>query len=135
MPLEKDIQELTKAIRELIALSQPPACKDPVPSEQEKDISDEMLRDARKKTEDLISGRIQMVDDVETVVMKDAVSYDDVKAVVLNVAKTKGRDASLDLLTPFGVVTGKGETRVGSITKLKPEQYEGVIIAAKKVLG
>ena len=60
------------------------------------------------------------------------VNYDQVKDAVLNVAKIKGREASLDLLSEFGVVMGTGKDRKGNITKLKPEQYSAVLEAAKK---
>jgi hypothetical protein len=67
--------------------------------------------------------------------LSSEIGYDDVKNVVLEVAKVKGRNASLDLLAPFGVVTGEGDKRAGSITKLKPEQFVAVVEAAKKVLA
>ena len=61
-------------------------------------------------------------------------TYDEVKNAVLAVAR-RDREASLDLLAPFGVVSGEGEKRTGSITKLKPEQYAAVVEAAKKLLA
>ena len=64
----------------------------------------------------------------------DAVTYADVKAAVLEVAKTKGRDASLDVLAGFGVVKGEGKERTGDISSLTEDQYEAVVVAAKKAL-
>lgn len=62
------------------------------------------------------------------------ISYDQVKALVLEVAKTLGREASIDLLLPFGVVTGEGKERTGKMGKLTPDQYENVIKSAKQML-
>lgn len=60
------------------------------------------------------------------------VTYDQVKNAVLAVAKKLGREASLDLLSDFGVVSGEGNERKGNISDLKPEQYAAVIDAANK---
>ena len=76
-------------------------------------------------------------DPVETPVAEDSappaeaeVTYDAVKSAVLNVAKKLGREASLDLLSEFGVVSGTGNDRKGNISELKPEQYAAVVEAA-----
>lgn len=68
------------------------------------------------------------------------VTYKDVKAAVLEVAKLKGREASLDLLTKFNndqvsIVTGAGTDRKGNISSLLPEQYARVVDEATKVLA
>lgn len=63
------------------------------------------------------------------------VTYDNVKNAVLEVAKLKGRDASLDFLAHFGVVDGSGKDRKGNISNLKPEQYADVIAKAKEMLS
>jgi hypothetical protein len=64
-----------------------------------------------------------------------SIDFSAVKAAVLNVAKDKGREASLDLLAKFGVVTGEGENRKGDMKALKEEQYAAVVAEAKKVLN
>lgn len=64
-----------------------------------------------------------------------AVTYSDVKNAVLEVAKLKGREASLTLLDMFGVVTGAGDARKGKIDALKPEQFTDVIAKAKGMLA
>jgi replication-associated recombination protein RarA len=68
--------------------------------------------------------------------VSEAVTYDEVKAKVLEVAKIKGRDASLDLLSHFGVVTKdeKGDRR-GNIADLKEEQFADVISKAIEMLA
>ena len=63
------------------------------------------------------------------------VTYEHVKTAVFEVAKKLGREASLDLLSPFGVVQGEGNERKGEINALKPEQYAEVIAAAKLKLS
>jgi hypothetical protein len=62
------------------------------------------------------------------------ISYNEVKKQVLEVAKLKGREASLDLLEPFGVVKGEGKERTGTISLLAEDQYADVIANAKKML-
>ena len=73
--------------------------------------------------------------DAAPVVEELVVSYDDVKASVLDVAKNKGREASLDLLAAFGVVTGEGAARKGNIAALKPEQYAAVVKASSEAMA
>lgn len=63
------------------------------------------------------------------------VTYDQMKAQVLEVAKVKGREASIDLLEPFGVVRTEDGDRKASVSKVKPEDYAAVIAAARKVLA
>lgn len=63
------------------------------------------------------------------------VTYNQVKDAVLNVAKVKGRESSLDLLALFDVVSGEGKDRKGNITNLKPEQYADVLAKAKEILA
>ena len=65
----------------------------------------------------------------------DAVDYASVKSAILEVAKKKGRDASLDVLAAFGVVKGEGKERAGNISSLTEDQYEMVVEAAKKALA
>ena len=91
-------------------------------------IPDSLKRTKAKDSEPEIIG-------VDPAFRDEEVTYDQVKAAVLEVAKTKGREASLDLLAPFGVVSGEGDKRVGSITKLKPEQFAAVIASAQAVLS
>ena len=65
-----------------------------------------------------------------------AAVYDDVKNAVLEVAKQKGREASLDLLSAFGVVvTDEKGNRKGNIKDLKEDQFSAVIENAKKMLA
>lgn len=63
------------------------------------------------------------------------VTYDAVKAQVLEVAKKLGREASLDLLAHFDVVSGTGDARKGNISFLKEEQYAAVIEKAREMLA
>ena len=64
-----------------------------------------------------------------------AITYDQVKSKILDVVKNLGREASLDLLAPFGVVKGEGNDRRGKMDDLKPEQYAAVIAKAKEMLS
>lgn len=63
------------------------------------------------------------------------ITYDQVKSQILEVAKIKGREGSLQLLNKFGVVKGEGDDRKGNMTDLKPEQYPAVIEEAKAMLA
>lgn len=54
------------------------------------------------------------------------VSYEDVKKQILEVSKTKGRDAAVQLLGQFGAAKGPD---------LKPEQFGSFLEAARKVLA
>ena len=65
----------------------------------------------------------------------NTVTYADVKKVILEIAKAKGRDASLDVLAAFGVVKGEGKERTGNISSLTEDQYADVVGAAKKALS
>lgn len=66
---------------------------------------------------------------------KGEVTYDDVKNAVLEIAKVKGRDASIDLLAPFGVVSGQGNERKGNMKGLQEKQYADVVAKAKEMLA
>ena len=70
----------------------------------------------------------------DEVKVEPPVTYDLVKANILEVAKKLGRESSLDLLSPFGVVKGEGAERKGNMNDLKPEQYADVIAKAKEML-
>ena len=65
----------------------------------------------------------------------EVVEFASVKAAVLEVAKIKGREASLDLLAKFGVVSGEGDNRKGDMKGLKGEQYAEVVAEAKRILA
>ncbi len=55
-----------------------------------------------------------------------AVTYDDVKALVLQVSKDKGRDAAAAVLSGFGVAKAP---------ELKPEQYADAVAQLKAALA
>jgi hypothetical protein len=55
-----------------------------------------------------------------------AVTYDDVKALVLQVSKDKGRDTAADVLSGFGVAKAP---------ELKPEQYSDAVAQLKAALA
>lgn len=55
-----------------------------------------------------------------------AVTYDDVKALVLQVSKDKGRDAAAAVLSGFGVAKAP---------ELKPEQYVDAVAQLKAALA
>ncbi|MDZ7918490.1 hypothetical protein [Rhodoferax sp.] len=55
-----------------------------------------------------------------------AVTYDDVKALVLQVSKDKGRDAAAAVLSGFGVAKAP---------ELKPEQYADAVVQLKAALA
>lgn len=55
-----------------------------------------------------------------------AVTYDDVKALVLQVSKNKGRDAAAAVLAGFGVAKAP---------ELKPEQYADAVAQLKAALA
>ena len=55
-----------------------------------------------------------------------AVTYDDVKALVLQVSKDKGREAAAAVLSGFGVAKAP---------ELKPEQYAEAVIQLKAALA
>ncbi len=55
-----------------------------------------------------------------------AVTYDDVKALVLRVSKDKGRDAAVAVLSGFGVTKAP---------ELKPEQYADAVAQFKAALA
>lgn len=58
----------------------------------------------------------------------DAVTYDQVKTVILEVSKVKGREAALKLLAQFGAEKGPDLQKT-------PEKFGDFIAAAKKLLG
>lgn len=68
-------------------------------------------------------------------VEESGISYNDMKTLILDVVKKKGRNASLDMLAEFGIVSGEGKDRTGDIGKLTEEQYPAVVEAAKKILA
>ena len=56
---------------------------------------------------------------------EEDVSYDDVKRAVLDLAKTRGRDAAVEVLESFGV---------SKATELKPEQYAAALKALRAAM-
>lgn len=62
------------------------------------------------------------------------ITYAKVKDAVLEVARAKGREASLELLTIFGVVSGEGDARKGKIDQLREEQFADVVAKAREML-
>ena len=55
-----------------------------------------------------------------------APTYDEVKKLILEVSKTKGRDAAIALLKGFGAASGP---------ELKPEQFPAFVVKAKATLS
>lgn len=84
------------------------------------------------KNYDAPSGQVTGVTIVDSEIT--VIDYNKVKDAVLSVAKKLGREASLDLLAFFNVVTGEGDDRKGNIKDLKPEQYADVIKKSKEML-
>ena len=125
MALEQDIQELTKAIRDFIRIAE----------REQKDLVATTAEEVSESVKALPTKAKKEEQKAEEAKEMKGVDYNDVKKAVLEVAKTKGREASIALLAPFGVVKGEGKERVGSITLLKPEQWEAVIRAATEMLG
>ena len=61
-------------------------------------------------------------------------ALEDVKNFVFQLAKEKGRDVSLDLLSEFGATYGQGADRGGKISLIPETEYATVIARAKQML-
>lgn len=59
---------------------------------------------------------------------KEAITYDQVRASILGVSKSKGRDAALQLLARFGVATGPELQKT-------PERFGEFVDAAQELIG
>lgn len=129
MSLEKDIQELTVAVRELVKVMSP---KTPARAAEPKPKAEEVIRKVIYRETD-VNG--ELIEEIVEAKPTPVITYGEVKSAVLSVVKALGREGSLNLLDKFGVVSGKGNDRKGDMNKIKPEDYPAVIEAAKKALA
>lgn len=150
MSLEQALTENTAAIRELIAklgampLTATMVATDPTPAPEvvklaagkrsaAKGADSPRTAEVGPSTSDLSPGASETSanDSAKpTATPADAPSasptYDEVKGAILEVSKSKGRQAAIDLLTKFGAKTGPD---------VKPDQYADFIAAATSALG
>lgn len=131
MSLELAIQENTAAIRELIAaltvssaaqvtlLAEATAPAKPAPAKKAVKAEPAPAPAPEIKAEEPVAP-------APAPAAEPAIPYSNVATAVTELAKTKGRQAAVDLLTSFGVAKA---------TELKAEQYGAVIAAAQVAMA
>lgn len=107
----------------IIGQKEKPLFDEPHTAEEISKALDEIKEDEKKEVEKLPFGEPDEEPEAEK---PKAIKAEDVRAVLNDVVKAKGREAVKELFKSFGAA---------NFTKVKPEDYEALLEAAKEVLN
>ena len=115
------LEEFQKAC--IIGQKEKPLFDEPHTAEEISKALDEIKEEEKKEVEKLPFGEPDEEPEAEK---PKAIKAEDVRAVLNDVVKAKGREAVKELFKSFGAA---------NFTKVKPEDYEALLEAAKEVLN
>lgn len=107
----------------IIGQKEKPLFDEPHTAEEISKALDEIKEEEKKEVEKLPFGEPDEEPEAEK---PKAIKAEDVRAVLNDVVKAKGREAVKELFKSFGAA---------NFTKVKPEDYEALLEAAKEVLN
>jgi len=107
----------------IIGQKEKPLFDEPHTAEEISKALDEIKEEEKKEVEKLPFGEPDEEPEAEK---PKAIKAEDVRAVLNDVVKAKGREAVKELFKNFGAA---------NFTKVKPEDYEALLEAAKEVLN